>query len=615
MTEPLLSSSLLFRILGTGLIAGAVGYALFLRSDQETGGQGASESPRQKYSPYFPGASLPAVLLVLFLISLFMYGFSSTISRGFSSFLGIFIHISLYYALLMCVLPFLRKHFTARACATLWMLPNILYLTLYSFMEVNTPALVLQLPTKVFYILMGIWFLGFVGVLSWQIGSHLHFRSRILRDSLPVTEPEILSLWQQEVTDMGIKKPKLKLLRSPHVSTPLSFGFSARSARVLLPRRDYTAQELSLIFRHELVHVCREDATTKFFLALCTAICWFNPLLWIAYRKSAEDIELGCDETVLLHEDEDTRRQYADLILSTAGDDRGFTTCLSASASSLRYRLKNIVKPRALHSGTLLCTLVCFLLCISFGYVAVAQGPETGKDILFEGNPAGYTLSSISLDTNLDCSDPQALMDYLSDLRLCPISGNFSFDEGQTMTIAYNAADNFLLLDLFDHYISVHRLHAEEPHRVYYVPEGVDFDTLTSLLTVIPRLDMSLTPMNQELSASLVSLQRTEDGITSDLDTYCLPQGDLPSTYEGEVLPETAQLSLSPSPVSGFTVEIQALDGSFRHTLSQDTLEDPWILPLEAVPAQYRICADFQGQAGSRYHGEFVFRIGQWEVS
>ncbi len=597
------------------LFSGAVGYRIFVQSDRDVGLEAHPEPGQQKYAPYSLPSTLPMVILAIFLLSVFMVGFSKTISLAFPHFLGIFIHISLYYALLICVLPFLRRHFTARACAALWMLPNILYISLYGIMEVNAPLLVLQLPTSILSALLWIWLVGFTGVLLWQIGAHLRFRSQILNDSVPVTEPEILSVWQQELEDTGIQKPKLKLLRSPHVTTPLSFGFCVRSARVLLPERSYTQQELSLIIRHELVHICRQDSSTKFFLAVCTAICWFNPLMWIAYRKSTEDMELGCDETVLLDAREDTRQQYAQLILSTAGDDRGFTTCLSASANSLRYRLKNIVKHRQLRSGAVLCAAVCFLLLMTHGYVAVAQGPETGKDVLFEGDPSRYTLRSISTGVSLNCSDPQALSDYLSDLRLWPLSGQFSFDDGETMTIAYNVMDNFLILDVFDHYISVHWLHAEDPQTVYYVPEGVDFDTLNSLLTVIPNLDMCLMPQYSESSASLVRLRRTQDGITTDLPWFCTPPGDTVSTYMADTMPDTAQLCLSPNPISGFTVEIEALDGSFRHTLTQNDLEDPWILPLEAVPAQYRIRASFQGQPGSLYDGEFVFRIGQWDPS
>lgn len=479
-----MTESLVFRILGMGLIAGVVGFAITTQSDREDGLKG--QPGRQRYLPYFPAASLPMVLMILFLFPLFIYGFSHTIFYGFSSFFGIFIHISLYYALLMCALPFLRKHFTARTCAALWMLPNILYLTLYSFMEVNMPLWVLQIPTRAFTILIGIWTAGFAGVLLWQICAHLRFCNRILKGAEPITEPEILDLWQQELTDTGIKKPGITLLRSPQISTPLSLGFSVRSARVLLPEKTYNTKELTLIFRHELVHICRQDASTKFFLAFCTAICWFNPLIWIAYRKSAEDMELGCDETVLLDAQEAVRRQYADLILTTAGDDRGFTTCLSASANSLRYRLKNIVKPRQLQGGAMLCAVVCFLLCISCGYVAIALGPETGQDALFHGDPSHYKLDSIHSELHLDPSHGDTLTSYLSGLQLYPISGNYTFEGEGTVNISYNSSQDFLFIDVFDRYLVVHRRDAKQPKTVYYVPDGIDFDHLNNLSTCLP---------------------------------------------------------------------------------------------------------------------------------
>ena len=81
--------------------------------------------------------------------------------------------------------------------------------------------------------------------------------------------------------------------------------------RVVLPLRAYTPDELHLIFRHEMIHICRGDSVSKFFLTFCTALCWFNPLMWRAMRNSAEDMELSCDESVLQEADSATRRESA----------------------------------------------------------------------------------------------------------------------------------------------------------------------------------------------------------------------------------------------------------------------------------------------------------------
>lgn len=57
---------------------------------------------------------------------------------------GIFLQICLYYAVLLPVLPLLRRRISAVACAMLWLVPTYLYIAFYSFMEPVRPRLVLH---------------------------------------------------------------------------------------------------------------------------------------------------------------------------------------------------------------------------------------------------------------------------------------------------------------------------------------------------------------------------------------------------------------------------------------------------------------------------------------
>lgn len=180
--------------------------------------------------------------------------------------------------------------------------------------------------------------------MLWKCAEHLAFRRRILRAAAPAEAWE-QALFQEELTRVNFKGGKPLLLRSPEVGSPLSIGLSRRSTRIVLPGRGYTGDELRLVLRHEIVHICHDDASTKLSLVSTAAMCWPNPLVWFAMRKSAEDIELCCDEAVTFAAGADERRRYAELILSSAGDERGFTSCLSAKANSLRYRLRNVMQP------------------------------------------------------------------------------------------------------------------------------------------------------------------------------------------------------------------------------------------------------------------------------
>ena len=290
----------------------------------------------------------------------------------------IFLHLSIYYGVLLAVLPILRSRFRARTCAILWLIPCILsvffapsgsdeYLAMGPMLNIPVSSTLVSALSK-------IWIRGFWMILIWKIASHLLFSQRIEASAQKITNPEILQIWEQEQQATG-EYPLLisPILQSTLVQTPLSIGVFKMNTILVLPQKEYSQEELELIFRHEIIHIQRRDGTTKFFLAFCAALCWFNPLLWLGIRRSAEDMELSCDEAVVQnYTDKFRRHQYAKLLLKTAGDERGFTSCLAANASALRYRLANIIAPQSRKSGALLAALITFGMLMSIGCVGLS---------------------------------------------------------------------------------------------------------------------------------------------------------------------------------------------------------------------------------------------------
>ena len=84
-------------------------------------------------------------------------------------------------------------------------------------------------------------------------------------------------------------------------------------------------------------------------------------------------MELSCDEMVLGRANEEVRHQYAELLLTTAASAPGLTTCLSASAEGLKYRLEQILQPQKKKRGILLVVLVLALLFFASGLVGFAS--------------------------------------------------------------------------------------------------------------------------------------------------------------------------------------------------------------------------------------------------
>lgn len=438
------------------------------------------------------GGILPAIVVMALLVSLF-YGVGGSWGNAlglFSWIVEIFLLISVYFVLLTLALPLLRRYFRAEACALLWIIPNYLYLTIH-IRGWDWPRWVILLPTQWLAVLGTVWLAGMIGVLGWKIFSHLWFRRWLLQGAEEVSDPEVLAVWQEELAQVREKRPEFMLVTSPQAATPMTIGLFKGSTRVVLPQRYYTQEELKLIFRHELVHIGRSDAWSKFFLTFCTAVCWFNPLMWLATGKSAEDLELSCDEAVTASLDERERRQYADLILRTAGDGRGFTTCLSASASALRYRLKGIVQPPRRRTGAVLVGVTVGLLILAFGRVGMACDVETGAETLFGGEPGNVSLTEAAWTGERPyvpaaCRDEGALTNYLSSLTLYQMVGKYPYpgDGVEQISLTYETPQGELEADLYGDGIRVMTSWEESSREYYYyVSGGLDWEKLEGLFS------------------------------------------------------------------------------------------------------------------------------------
>jgi len=440
--------------------------------------------PKSRYAfPVSPWL-LPFFLIFLALTALLRLGWADTVRRMFSVCFPVFLHICLYNAVLLALLPLLRRHFLARTVALLWLLPNFLYLTLQSFLRPDAPKLVLSVDGAMVRYGLILWAAGFLAVMAVCFLRHLVFRRLLLKNARPaVCETRVQ--WEKAMAWAELKRPNLRLVISPNTATPLSVGLFRGTTVVVLPDRSFSEAELELIFRHELVHILRQDGQTKLFLNFCTAMCWFNPLMWLAMRRCAEDLELSCDELVL--EGSGDRRSYAALILSAAGDGRGFTTCLSAGAKSLRYRLKQITAPgRRLTGGVMAGVLFCLLL-LSGGYVALSYDAAPAGEILFadaealELQSVGGTV--LNRSRMYRCTDPGALTDYVAGLTLSEITGTYDFDTGDKLTLVYQTGHGLLGVNLSEHAVSVVPFGDFADSRSYYVAEGIDRDYLNSLIS------------------------------------------------------------------------------------------------------------------------------------
>lgn len=610
-----MSTELFMRGLLALIMGGCFCWALYRNKNAENAFD--PEGRHQRYLPFVSGVILPVFVFGMALVMLIVRP-TGVEQSLLSMFFSLFLHISAYYLVLLALMPFLRRHFSAAACAALWLIPNYLYITQQNYMELPAPALVLRLPMWTAGVFLTVWGAGAAAVMLFKMLSHLRFRRQVLAPARPEEDPAVLAVWDSEVAAARFQKPKFRLVRSPGVASPLSIGLFERTTRVVLPEKEYSPEELALIFRHELVHIGRQDAWSKFFLAFCAAMCWFNPLMWLAMGKSADDLELSCDEAVLRDETDARRRQYADLLLTTAGDGRGFTTCLSPGAKAMRYRLKNVVKPIKKFTGGALVGVAFFALCMTSGYVTLAFDAGTGAQVLFDGqDPAACTISSarewdgVRAGKELVCLDEQGFAAFLADLPLDCLTGNYSYVEGTRETfLVWDTPKGVLSTVFYEDTIKVTPFYTEKMEASWYsVPGGMDWERFDSFFEPLPALDLAFEDENGECFSNInASLWRLEQGSTVLEDRTGSPE-DVSGIFGYE---EARQVRFSFSlPVRRYSVTVEPEQGT-PYTLGMKELPEPDMLPLNDSPALYRVEATLEGSHGT-YKAEFRFAVGDAE--
>lgn len=487
---------MLFLILYAIVIFGIAAWSFYTQGERETG----DRKLRRGGSTYLlEPLLLPEFSLLLTLMLPLVRRSEQIQQRVAGVLITAVLILCVYYALLLCALPLLRRCVSPRACAALYVLPTFLYL-LCNFLNLPSglPPVVLTLPKRWLRWLIPVWLGGFLLILLWQVCSHIRFRRALLKGAQLVDEGEVYRRWRNMQMHSRFKRV-IPLMVTPNTSTPLTIGLFGRTMRLVLPHLNYTSEELELIFSHELRHIQRADTRTKALLSFCTALCWFDPLMWLSRRRVAEDLELSCDELVLYQATDRTRAQYAALLLNTAGDGRGYTTCLSAAASSLRYRLKRVVKPASRPSGALLVGLVLGALVLSTGCVVLADSPGTVGEQILSQVPEGSAIDHLYFNSNAyhygrPCRwDEDALIGYLSSLTVRQIysrdcTPSVVSEGSYELGVIYTTSENGEIttrttVELYENGTLCAYLPFDDVYRVtYVVADEIDWDYLLSLL-------------------------------------------------------------------------------------------------------------------------------------
>ncbi len=152
---------------------------------------------------------------------------------------------------------------------------------------------------------------------------------------------------------------------SEKVTSPAVYGIIR--PRIVLPAT-WADRDLELVLLHEQMHIRRGDNLWRMLAFVTVALHWFNPLSWIFLKLLLTDLELACDEGVLVKLGPDRRKEYALSLLDSKTGTNVFASAFGGA--KIRTRIENILSYRKMKWISLVAFAV---LALAISYVLLTN--------------------------------------------------------------------------------------------------------------------------------------------------------------------------------------------------------------------------------------------------
>ena len=131
------------------------------------------------------------------------------------------------------------------------------------------------------------------------------------------------------------------IYQSENVDSPFVLGII--KPKIYLPFQ-MDGKNLEHVIAHEESHIHRKDHWWKPFGFVLLALHWFNPLMWLGYVLLCRDIELACDEKVIMEMDNENRADYTQALVACSVNRRRIAACpLAFGEVGVKERVKSVM--------------------------------------------------------------------------------------------------------------------------------------------------------------------------------------------------------------------------------------------------------------------------------
>ena len=194
----------------------------------------------------------------------------------------------------------------------------------------------------------------------------------------------------------------------PLTDVPISLGI--RHKLILLPKRQYSIEELKCILKHEYTHHCNHDLMLIFLVRIFCCFFWWNPLVYLLRNDVLQMLEIKCDLTVTQGMDKNQIVQYLTTIVEALrGTEKGDPALFGSAALvgtlkmkkdvSVVERFKMVTQPSKGNPKVMQISFILIFVAIFFAsYLFVLQSAwDPLEEDFSEGfveidNESGYLL-------------------------------------------------------------------------------------------------------------------------------------------------------------------------------------------------------------------------------
>lgn len=241
-------------------------------------------------------------------------------------------------------------------------------------------------------IYMHLWLIGVMGLSIYYAYGYYKVKKKLKQLEL-VAEESLLQCFTNCKQKLNVKND----ITLVYDHTPMLFGIF--KPIICIPR-NYELKEQELMLLHELMHYKYKDNIVTYFQLVVLVIHWFNPLVWFAMNLMKEDMELSCDERVLLLGV--SKKEYAQTLIkaiSIAKLEENFSQGMGDSPKQTKNRVMQIARFK---QPKLWCSIFAFLVValLMVGCLSNPNDFEVGRLSNPNESAIGYVSNPNKSDQN-----------------------------------------------------------------------------------------------------------------------------------------------------------------------------------------------------------------------